>query len=111
MFLPLLLQLPTEAAGTLSITFKKFTNNANTEENNAYCDYDSDCDPSFYACTNPNTECSSRDISGNHGSHHEKNVDQNEFENTNPFDATYPVSTLFSYGLMWNSLIQTPVGP
>lgn len=85
------LQLQTEAAGTLSITFKWFNNDANTDENNAWCDCCDDCDPTFYACTNPNIECSRADISGNHGSHHEKNVDQNEFQNRNPFTADYPV--------------------
>ena len=89
--LSLSLTAQTDAEGTLSITFKWFRNDANTDENNEWCDYTDDCDPTFYACTNPNIECSRADISGNRGSHHEKNVDQHEFRNTNPFTANYPV--------------------
>ena len=83
----------TEAAGTLSIKFKWFRNNAHTDENYQYCDsYWDECDSSFYACTDPSIECSRADISGNHGSHHESNVDEGEFQNNNPFTTYYPVS-------------------
>ena len=101
MFLLLLLQPLTDADGRLSITFKKFTNNANTADDNEYCDdyWGSDqCDTRVYACL-VNSECSTggRDISGNHGYHSGRNLNQNQFENTNPFNADYPVSVLNSY--------------